>query len=96
MAKPEAAADSKQAAVVTMTTVASKEQQYPKRPLSSTQWQEQQRLAAAAAGNPARFFSPGPHQAPYRIPEFCWSHMHQRMMSDLLFAIETDVQVWRR
>ncbi|XP_071511589.1 neurobeachin-like isoform X5 [Diadema antillarum] len=42
-----------------------------------------------------RVFSPGPHQAPYRIPEFQWSHMHQRMMSDLLFAIETDVQVWR-
>ncbi|XP_038055558.1 neurobeachin-like isoform X2 [Patiria miniata] len=43
----------------------------------------------------SRFFSPGPHQAPYRIPEFCWSGMHQRMMSDLLFAIETDIQVWR-
>ncbi|XP_022098981.1 neurobeachin-like isoform X3 [Acanthaster planci] len=43
----------------------------------------------------SRFFSPGPHQAPYRIPEFSWSGMHQRMMSDLLFAIETDIQVWR-
>ncbi|XP_071786935.1 neurobeachin-like isoform X3 [Asterias amurensis] len=43
----------------------------------------------------SRFFSPGPHQAPYRIPEYSWSSMHQRMMSDLLFAIETDIQVWR-
>lgn len=57
-------------------------------------------VAATASGKPAdprgQVFSPGPHQAPYRIPEFSWSHMHQRMMSDLLFAIETDIQVWRR
>ncbi|XP_033105967.1 neurobeachin-like isoform X2 [Anneissia japonica] len=45
--------------------------------------------------HPGQYFSPGPHRAPYRIPEFKWSVMHQRMMSDLLFAIETDIQVWR-
>ncbi|KAJ8028510.1 Neurobeachin [Holothuria leucospilota] len=51
---------------------------------------------SAKNGDPrGQVFSPGPHQAPYRIPEFSWSHMHQRMMSDLLFAIETDIQVWR-
>ncbi|PIK48840.1 putative neurobeachin-like, partial [Apostichopus japonicus] len=56
-------------------------------------------VAAAGPDKPVdprgQVFSPGPHQAPYRIPEFSWSHMHQRMMSDLLFAIETDIQVWR-
>nr|XP_006812132.1 PREDICTED: neurobeachin-like [Saccoglossus kowalevskii] len=48
-----------------------------------------------SGSHPAQNFSPGPHRVPYRIPEFFWSHMHQRMMSDLLFAIETDIQVWR-
>ena len=32
----------------------------------------------------------------FRIPEFRWSHMHQRLLTDLLFSIETDVQMWRR
>ncbi|KAI4832036.1 hypothetical protein KUCAC02_015020 [Chaenocephalus aceratus] len=27
--------------------------------------------------------------------EFRWSHMHQRLLADLLFSIETDVQMWR-
>ncbi|XP_043092949.1 lipopolysaccharide-responsive and beige-like anchor protein [Puntigrus tetrazona] len=31
----------------------------------------------------------------FRIPEFKWSHMHQRLLTDLLFSIETDVQMWR-
>ncbi|KAG5845180.1 hypothetical protein ANANG_G00136100 [Anguilla anguilla] len=26
----------------------------------------------------------------FRIPEFRWSHMHQRLLTDLLFSIETD------
>ena len=30
------------------------------------------------------------------IPEYLWSAVHQRLLGDLLFAIETDVQVWRR
>lgn len=32
----------------------------------------------------------------FRIPEFRWSPMHQRLLTDLLFSIETDVQMWRR
>ncbi|XP_012515470.1 PREDICTED: lipopolysaccharide-responsive and beige-like anchor protein [Propithecus coquereli] len=32
----------------------------------------------------------------FRIPEFKWSQMHQRLLTDLLFSIETDVQMWRR
>lgn len=32
----------------------------------------------------------------FRIPEFRWSQMHQRLLTDLLFSIETDIQMWRR
>lgn len=32
----------------------------------------------------------------FRIPEFKWSQMHQRLLTDLLFSIETDIQMWRR
>ncbi|XP_035272744.1 lipopolysaccharide-responsive and beige-like anchor protein isoform X2 [Anguilla anguilla] len=31
----------------------------------------------------------------FHIPQFQWSHMHQRLLTDLLFAIETDIQMWR-
>uniref|UniRef100_A0A672PNS2 LPS responsive beige-like anchor protein n=1 Tax=Sinocyclocheilus grahami TaxID=75366 RepID=A0A672PNS2_SINGR len=31
----------------------------------------------------------------FRIPEFKWSHVHQRLLTDLMFSIETDVQMWR-
>uniref|UniRef100_A0A8D2ABK8 LPS responsive beige-like anchor protein n=1 Tax=Sus scrofa TaxID=9823 RepID=A0A8D2ABK8_PIG len=31
----------------------------------------------------------------FRIPEFRWSQMHQRLLTDLLFSIETDIQMWR-
>ncbi|KAG8518372.1 Lipopolysaccharide-responsive and beige-like anchor protein [Galemys pyrenaicus] len=33
--------------------------------------------------------------AMFRIPEFKWSHTHQRLLTDLLFSIETDIQMWR-
>ncbi|KAI5607332.1 lipopolysaccharide-responsive and beige-like anchor protein isoform X7 [Silurus asotus] len=36
-----------------------------------------------------------PRSSMFRIPEFKWSHMHQRLLTDLLFSIETDVQMWR-
>uniref|UniRef100_A0A3P9I647 Neurobeachin n=1 Tax=Oryzias latipes TaxID=8090 RepID=A0A3P9I647_ORYLA len=39
--------------------------------------------------------TPAPRSTMFRIPEFCWSHMHQRLLTDLLFSIETDVQMWR-
>ncbi|KAJ7995690.1 hypothetical protein DPEC_G00247190 [Dallia pectoralis] len=42
-----------------------------------------------------RQFSPGPRTTMFRIPEFKWSPMHQRLLTDLLFALETDVNVWR-
>ncbi|XP_045151741.1 lipopolysaccharide-responsive and beige-like anchor protein [Echinops telfairi] len=31
----------------------------------------------------------------FRIPDFKWSQMHQRLLTDLLFSIETDIQMWR-
>lgn len=43
-----------------------------------------------------RQFSPGPRTTMFRIPEFKWSPMHQRLLTDLLFALETDVHMWRR
>lgn len=49
-------------------------------------------------GNPSTrpMFSPGPTRPPFRIPEFKWSYIHQRLLSDVLFSLETDIQVWRR
>ncbi|XP_046699240.1 lipopolysaccharide-responsive and beige-like anchor protein isoform X2 [Silurus meridionalis] len=52
----------------------------------------------AATGSSAqnRDSSPSsPRSSMFRIPEFKWSHMHQRLLTDLLFSIETDVQMWR-
>ena len=43
-----------------------------------------------------RMFNSGPRAPPFRIPEFRWSYLHQKLLSDLLFSIETDVQVWKR
>lgn len=43
-----------------------------------------------------RMFSSGPRAPPFRIPEFRWSYLHQQLLKDLLFSIETDVQVWKR
>lgn len=43
-----------------------------------------------------KMFSTGPQAPPFRIPEFRWSGLHQKLLSDLLFSIETDVQVWKR
>uniref|UniRef100_A0A9J8DKQ8 Neurobeachin a n=1 Tax=Cyprinus carpio carpio TaxID=630221 RepID=A0A9J8DKQ8_CYPCA len=42
-----------------------------------------------------RQFSPGPRTTMFRIPEFKWSPMHQRLLTDLLFALESDVHMWR-
>uniref|UniRef100_A0A8C7PDF7 LPS responsive beige-like anchor protein n=1 Tax=Oncorhynchus mykiss TaxID=8022 RepID=A0A8C7PDF7_ONCMY len=43
----------------------------------------------------ARESSSSARSTMFRIPEFRWSHMHQRLLTDLLFSIETDVQMWR-
>ena len=48
-----------------------------------------------AGGQNRTQFSPGPARPPFRIPEFRWSYIHQRLLSDVLFSLETDIQVWR-
>lgn len=32
----------------------------------------------------------------FHIPEFRWSFLHQKLLSDLLFAVEADIQDWKR
>ena len=46
-----------------------------------------------AAGANKKIFTPGPAAPPFRIPEFKWSKLHQKLLSDVLFALETDIQV---
>ncbi len=31
----------------------------------------------------------------YRTPEFRWSHIHVKLLADLLLAIETDIAEWK-
>ena len=32
---------------------------------------------------------------PFRIPEFKWSHMHKRLLSDILESIEDEINAWK-
>uniref|UniRef100_A0A8D3CB10 Neurobeachin n=1 Tax=Scophthalmus maximus TaxID=52904 RepID=A0A8D3CB10_SCOMX len=57
--------------------------------------QGQSTAAGSSAGQPRESGSSAPRSTMFRIPEFRWSHMHQRLLTDLLFSIETDVQMWR-
>ncbi|XP_075889238.1 lipopolysaccharide-responsive and beige-like anchor protein isoform X5 [Nelusetta ayraudi] len=67
--------------------------------LRETSAAEASRPAAAAAGGSTAPPRDGSMSAPrstmFRIPEFRWSHMHQRLLTDLLFSVETDIQMWR-
>lgn len=62
---------------------------------SGAEWSPASPSSAATAGT-----SDGDSKSTYRayvnIPEYLWSPIHQRLLGDLLFAIESDVQVWRR
>jgi hypothetical protein len=51
--------------------------------------------ASSATNTSRQMFSPGPSRPPFRIPEFRWSVIHQRLLNDVLFSLEADVQVWR-
>uniref|UniRef100_A0A8C4Y919 LPS responsive beige-like anchor protein n=1 Tax=Gopherus evgoodei TaxID=1825980 RepID=A0A8C4Y919_9SAUR len=71
----------------------SREAIQPLRPLPEISRQEDssgQDLAAASDGQRRDSRS-----TMFRIPEFNWSQMHQRLLTDLLFSIETDIQMWR-
>lgn len=65
-----------------------------KETLTSSSSQTQQ-ASAGAAGQSKEGGASAPRSTMFRIPEFSWSHMHQRLLTDLLFSIETDVQMWR-
>ncbi|XP_065812969.1 lipopolysaccharide-responsive and beige-like anchor protein isoform X1 [Labrus bergylta] len=63
---------------------------------STTETSQGQPAAAGGSSGPQReSSSSAPRSTMFRIPEFRWSHMHQRLLTDLLFSIETDVQMWR-
>uniref|UniRef100_A0A665TUE2 Neurobeachin n=1 Tax=Echeneis naucrates TaxID=173247 RepID=A0A665TUE2_ECHNA len=49
----------------------------------------------SSSGQPKESGTSAPRSTMFRIPEFRWSYMHQRLLTDLLFSIETDVQMWR-
>ncbi|XP_069386036.1 lipopolysaccharide-responsive and beige-like anchor protein isoform X2 [Paralichthys olivaceus] len=51
--------------------------------------------AGSSSSQPRESGASAPRSTMFRIPEFRWSHMHQRLLTDLLFSIETDVQMWR-
>uniref|UniRef100_A0A4W5MWT9 LPS responsive beige-like anchor protein n=1 Tax=Hucho hucho TaxID=62062 RepID=A0A4W5MWT9_9TELE len=65
------------------------------RPSSTDDIPQGDAAAAGASGGQARESSSSARSTMFRIPEFRWSHMHQRLLTDLLFSIETDVQMWR-
>uniref|UniRef100_A0AAX7STJ6 Neurobeachin n=1 Tax=Astatotilapia calliptera TaxID=8154 RepID=A0AAX7STJ6_ASTCA len=88
---PKEKADDEQSSSIAETT-----SQQP----SDTTPQGQSAAAASTAtgsssGQPTDSSTPAPRSTMFRIPEFRWSHMHQRLLADLLFSIETDVQMWR-
>lgn len=57
------------------------------------QQQPQPHSSRPKSGSTRPMFSPGPTRPPFRIPEFKWSYIHQRLLSDVLFSLETDIQV---
>ncbi|XP_011054390.1 PREDICTED: neurobeachin isoform X1 [Acromyrmex echinatior] len=72
-------------------------QKRPRSASTSTQVDPNHFAKRSKQGNPSTrpMFSPGPTRPPFRIPEFKWSYIHQRLLSDVLFSLETDIQVWR-
>lgn len=54
---------------------------------------EKKPLASNVESRP--MFNPGPSRPPFRIPEFKWSYIHQRLLSDVLYSLESNIQVWR-
>ena len=50
----------------------------------------------STANTPSRqIFSPGPRAPPFRIPEFRWSYLHQKLLSDVLYSLEQDMHAWK-
>uniref|UniRef100_A0A674KIX0 LPS responsive beige-like anchor protein n=1 Tax=Terrapene triunguis TaxID=2587831 RepID=A0A674KIX0_9SAUR len=88
-------ASEKKIAKLDVSSVASDTQRLELKPSTSLEISRQedssgQDLAAASDGQRRDSRS-----TMFRIPEFKWSQMHQRLLTDLLFSIETDIQMWR-
>lgn len=50
----------------------------------------------STTNTPSRqIFSPGPRAPPFRIPEFRWSYLHQKLLSDVLCSLEQDMHSWK-
>lgn len=57
---------------------------------------DEEHVAKSGPSSPTGSPPSSPYQARPFIPEFLWSPMHQRLLADVLFAVESDLQVWRR
>ncbi|XP_055586013.1 neurobeachin isoform X12 [Uranotaenia lowii] len=87
---PPAAAVGKKSASTSTTTDSPAAHYETAAPTSGPSKQQRSKSASTRP-----MFSPGPTRPPFRIPEFKWSYIHQRLLSDVLFSLETDIQVWR-
>uniref|UniRef100_A0A8C3IXV5 LPS responsive beige-like anchor protein n=1 Tax=Chrysemys picta bellii TaxID=8478 RepID=A0A8C3IXV5_CHRPI len=88
-------ASEKRIAKLDVSSVASDTQRLELKPstsLEATQQEDSSGQDMAAASDGQRRDS---RSTMFRIPEFKWSQMHQRLLTDLLFSIETDIQMWR-
>ncbi|XP_051994075.1 lipopolysaccharide-responsive and beige-like anchor protein isoform X2 [Xyrauchen texanus] len=77
-----------------VSSVASDTERLELKETSTTNLSQNQAAASSASGQ-GNESSSSARSTMFRIPEFKWSQMHQRLLTDLLFSIETDVQMWR-
>ncbi|XP_053438473.1 lipopolysaccharide-responsive and beige-like anchor protein isoform X3 [Nycticebus coucang] len=85
------ATDTERLELKASTNVEAPQPQRPVLEMSRQQEQPGQEIAPDAVNGQRR----DSRSAVFRIPEFKWSQMHQRLLTDLLFSIETDIQMWR-
>ena len=100
--KSSAQSEEKQTSVESSPTSTASKPSQPGSPSSTSQTGAESSpasTASAAAAGTSNGDSPelkSTYRAYVNIPEYLWSPIHQRLLGDLLFAIESDVQVWRR
>ncbi|XP_023369234.1 lipopolysaccharide-responsive and beige-like anchor protein isoform X2 [Otolemur garnettii] len=85
------ATDTERLELKASTNMETSQPQRPVLEMSRQQEQPGQEIAPDAVNGQRR----DSRSAVFRIPEFKWSQMHQRLLTDLLFSIETDIQMWR-
>ncbi|XP_068961601.1 lipopolysaccharide-responsive and beige-like anchor protein isoform X2 [Petaurus breviceps papuanus] len=85
------ATDTERLELKASTSMETSQPQRPSPELSREQEQIGQEIPPALANGQRR----DSRSTMFRIPEFRWSQMHQRLLTDLLFSIETDIQMWR-